>query len=155
MYPQLERTEKDLPHLNCRPTPVKPHRLEPLLGGYDPDITTCIKNGFRFGFSIRYFGDKVTCHSKNLKSAFENPLEVTDELNKAVSTGRMIGPFNTPPFENLRISPLGLVRKKAPEEFRLIHHLSFPEGSSVNDGIPRELSSAHYATIDDLIKKIS
>ena len=58
-------------------------------------------------------------------------------------------------FENFRISPLGLVPKKAPGEFRLIHHLSFPEGSSVNDGIPRELSSVHYATIDDAIKKIS
>ena len=52
-------------------------------------------------------------------------------------------------------SPLGLVPKKAPGEFRLIHHLSFPEGSSVNDSIPRELSSVQYATIDDTIKKIS
>ena len=39
-------------------------------------------------------------------------------------------------------------------EFHLIHHLSFLE-SSVNDGIPRELSSVNYATIDDTIKKIS
>ena len=70
-------------------------------------------------------------------------------------SGRIIGPFDTPPFENFRISPLGLVPKKAPGEFRLIHHLSFPEGSSVNDGIPRELSSVHYATIDDAIKKMS
>ena len=33
--------------------------------------------------------------------------------------------------------------------------MSFPEGSSVNDGIPKELSSVHYATIDDAVKKIS
>ena len=33
--------------------------------------------------------------------------------------------------------------------------MSFPEGSSVNDGISRELSPVHYATIDDAIKKIS
>ena len=70
-------------------------------------------------------------------------------------SGRIIGPFDTPPFENFRISPLGLVPKKTPGEFRLIHHFSFPEGSSVNDGIPRELSSVRYATIDDAIKKIS
>ena len=70
-------------------------------------------------------------------------------------SGRIIGPFDTSPFENFRISPLGLVPKKAPGEFRLLHHLSFPEGSSVNDSIPRELASVHYATIDDVIKKIS
>ena len=34
MHPQLERTEKDLPHLNCGPTPVKPHRLEPAIATY-------------------------------------------------------------------------------------------------------------------------
>ena len=49
---QLERTEKDPPHLKCGPTPVKPHRLEPLLRGYDPVIATYLVNGFRFGFSI-------------------------------------------------------------------------------------------------------
>ena len=32
--------------------------------------------------------------------------------------------------------------------------MSFPEGSSVSNEIPKELSSVHYATIDDAIKKI-
>ena len=41
-----------------------------------------------------------------------------------------------------------------PGEFRLIHHLSFPKGSSVNDGIPPEHTSVHYATIDEAIKLI-
>ena len=52
MHPHLERTEKDLPHLNCGPTPVKPHRLELLLRGYDPAIATYLVNGFHFGFAI-------------------------------------------------------------------------------------------------------
>ena len=151
----MERTEEDPPHLNCGPTPVKRYRLEPLLRGYDLAIVTYLVNGFRFGLSIRYFGDKVTCRSKNLKRAFENPWEVTDKLNKEVLSGRIIGPFDTPPFKNFRISLLCLVPKKVPGEFRLVHHLSFPEGPSVNDRIPKELSSVHYATIDDEIKKIS
>ena len=33
--------------------------------------------------------------------------------------------------------------------------VTFPEGSSVNDRIPKELSSVHYDTIDDAIKKIT
>ena len=32
-------------------------------------------------------------------------------------------PFDKPPFKNFRISPLNLVPKNAPGEFRLIHHL--------------------------------
>ena len=155
MHPLVERREKDPLHLSYGPTPVKLHRLEPLIRGYDPAIATYLVNGFRFGFSIRYFGDKVTCRSTNLKSAFGNPREVTDKLKKEVLSGGIIGPFDTPPFKNFRISPLGLVPKKALGEFRLIHHLSFPEGFSVNDGIPKELSSVHYATIDGAIKKIS
>jgi len=85
--PPTGEDKKDPPHLNCGPTPVKPHRLEPLLRGYDSAIATYLVNGFRFGFSIRYFGDKFTCHSKNLKSAFENPQAVTDKLNKEVLSG--------------------------------------------------------------------
>ena len=33
----------------------------------------------------------------------------------------------------------------------MIHHLSYPEGSSVNDFIPKEISSVQYATIQDAI----
>jgi len=48
-------------------------------------------------------------------------------------------------------SPLGIVPKKNPSEFRLIHHLSFPQGSSINDSIPSEISSVVYAAINDAI----
>ena len=47
--------------------------------------------------------------------------------------------------------PLSLLH---PGEFRLIHHLSYPRGSSVNDAIPREFASVNYATIDDAILAI-
>ena len=33
----------------------------------------------------------------------------------------------------LQCSPLGLVPKKQPGEYRLIHHLSYPNGASIND----------------------
>ena len=44
--------------------------------------------------------------------------------------------------------------KKSPGEFRLIHHLSYPAGSSINDGIPKELATVQYATIDDAIRLV-
>ena len=62
-----------------------------------------------------------------------------------------MGPFDAPPFPSFRTSPVGIIPKKTPNEFRLIHHLSYPKGSSVNDFIPEESSSVQYATINDAI----
>ena len=38
--------------------------------------------------------------------------------------------------------------------FRMIHHLSYPKGASINDGIPPEFSSVKYASVDDAISHI-
>ena len=46
------------------------------------------------------------------------------------------------------------MRKKEKGKYRLIHHLSYPEGSSVNDGIDDSWSSVSYATIDDAIELV-
>ncbi|XP_075129430.1 uncharacterized protein LOC142202939 [Leptodactylus fuscus] len=63
----------------------------------------------------------------------------------------MAGPFAEPPLPELKVSPLGVVPKKEPNKFRMIHHLSFPEGSSVNDGIDPELCSVVYTSFDAAI----
>ncbi|KAM9319605.1 uncharacterized protein PAF06_003991 [Gastrophryne carolinensis] len=60
----------------------------------------------------------------------------------------MAGPFTDLPVEGLVVSPLGVVPKKEKGKFRLIHHVSFPKGGSVNDGIDRELSSVAYTSFD-------
>ena len=71
----------------------------------------------------------------------DNPTSVNDKLSKELAAGRIVGPFDSPPFETFRVSPLGIVPKKLPGEFRLIHQLSYPEGLSVNDGIPKKLAN--------------
>ena len=53
-----------------------------------------------------------------------------------------------------RISLLGLLPKKIEGEFRLIHHLSFPKGSSLNDGISSDHTRVSYATVEDAIQRI-
>ena len=63
-------------------------------------------------------------------------------------------PFEMPPLSPFSVSPLGVIPEKTPGKFRLIHHLSYPKGSSVNDGIFPEFSSVHYATIADAIRHI-
>ena len=75
-------------------------------------------------------------------------------IDREKSRGRLIGPFETPPFENWKISPIGLVLKSSAGEYRVIHHLSYPVGDSVNDGIPRETVSVSYGGIDDAIQAI-
>ena len=44
-----------------------------------------------------------------------------------------------------------IVPKKDPSYFRLIHHLSYPNGSSVYDFIPDDCSSVSYASTNDAI----
>lgn len=71
-----------------------------------------------------------------------------------MTAGRLVGPFASPPFEPFQVSPLGVVPKKTPGEFRLIHHLSFPKGSSVNHGISPEHTRVCYTRIEDTINQI-
>ena len=71
-----------------------------------------------------------------------------EKIQKEVSLGRVAGPFSQPPFPTLQVSSLGLVPKKD-GDYRLIHHLSYPENASINYFIDSEQSSVKYSTIDD------
>ena len=110
----LEATVRE--PLSHGPTPVNPDRLA---------ISDYLLKGFVHGFSIRYLGSLFSLRSLNLKSAKDNPTSVNDKLLKELAAGRIVGPFDVPPFELFRVSPLGIVPKKSPGEFRLIHHLSY------------------------------
>ena len=92
--------------------------------------------------------------SKNLVSANENSEEVLRKIRAEVEKGRVGGPFEAPPFANMRCSRIGLVPKKAPGEFRLIHHLSWPEGNSVNCHIDPGKASVKYTSFDDAIRVV-
>lgn len=65
--------------------------------------------------------------------------------------------FFNPPLPNFQVPPLGLVPKKAPNDFRLIHYLSYWEGDSINYHIPKEMTTDSYQSIDTevaLIKQV-
>ena len=107
---------------------------------------------FRYGFRVNFVGERASSESPNLKSALERPDITRAKLHQECDAGRIVGPFSTPPFLNFRCSPLGLVPKKDPSEFRMIHHLSYSKGSSVNDFIPDYYSTVKYASVGDAIK---
>ena len=106
------------------------------------------------GFYLLLCSASQPSSCKNLLSATQNPAAVADKLSKELSLGRIAGPFLERPFPSLRISPLGLIPKKTPGEFRLIHHLSFPYGDSINSCIPNDASTVKYASIDDAVRLI-
>ena len=85
-----------------------------------------LSSGFREGFPLHYEGDPASSDANNLISATDNPDVVDAKISKELKAGRLAGPFCTRPFYPFRISPLGVVPKKTPGEFRLIHHLSYP-----------------------------
>ena len=141
--------------LNSPPvTPVKVDRLEFLLQGYDPSLIRFLVDSFRYGFRMHFVGERRAYDSPNFKSASDKPDITSEKLRTECETGRMVGPFPAPPFRNFRTSPLGLVPKKDPTEFRLIHHLSFPTGYSVNDFIPDSCSTVKYASVGDASKSL-
>ena len=71
-----------------------------------------------------------------------------------MKASRISGPFSEPPLPNLVCSPLGVCPKKKPDTFRVIHLLSYPEGTSENDGIYDNDSSVEYAKLSDAIRHI-
>ena len=66
------------------------------------------------------------------------------------------GPFPREAMMVAHINRFGVISKShQPGKWRLIVDLSYPKGRSVNDGVPKELCSMVYITIDDAIKKIN
>ena len=109
-------------------TPVKADCLEVLLNGYSFPLKNYLLQGFNFGFRVHFEGERRGFVPPNLKSDLAQPDIVREKLKKEITAGRIAGPFQDPPFPHMFCSPLGIVPKKNPSEFRLIHHLSFPRG---------------------------
>lgn len=135
-------------------TPIKSDRLHNWLLGYNKDAKNFLIDGFTFGFKIPFEGKRKFTYFDNLLSARNNISILKEKIAKEVRAGRAAGPFDNPPFQDLQVSPLGLVPKKVPGEFRVIHHLSFPEKSSINDGIPDYLCTVRYQTVDDALRLV-
>ena len=123
----------------------------PFLSGYDHSLVQFLESGFTFGFQLHFDGPRCSQDAPNLLSAMQNPAAVNAKLSKELDAHRLAGPFSSPPFPVFRVSPLGLVPKKSEGEFRLIHHLSYLRGSSLNDGISVDYTSVSYATVEDAI----
>jgi hypothetical protein len=96
-------------------TPIKVEELRTMLSGYNEQKVTYLLDGFHHGFKLGHTGERKELHSKNLKSARENPSLVQDKINKELKAGRLAGPFTEAPFDDFCSSPIGLVPKNKRE----------------------------------------
>ena len=110
--------------------------------------------GFSEGFKLGYRGPRMPRDADCLMSAKKNVEATWKKLEKEIALGRIIGPYKSRPLSNLQCSPIGLIPKQQPGEWRLITHLSFPSGNSINDGIPAEIATVKYATFDSAVELV-
>ena len=99
----------------------------------------------------------VNISCANLQSALAEPDIVNKLLEKEVKDRFMMGPFDKPPFDSYRISPIGVATRKYSGKKRLIIDLSSPHQSSIpsiNGLIPSNDFSLRYTTIDHAISLI-
>ena len=140
------------------PTPVKVDILCRYLDGFDQEQYIYLKEGFSKGFSLGTVGVIPPSLSRNHISVSQSVdilNFVENKLNKEINLGRIKGPYQSPPLPNFKCFPLGVVPKKEPNTFRLIHDLSFGgENKSVNSFIPFENSTVSLETFDHVVSLV-
>lgn len=147
---------ENLCHIN---TPLKLDAWEKALAGHpDKSYVDYILQGIRDGFRV---GFEYSCHAckqlhGNMLSTIENPEVVEDYLQKELSEGNIAKVANPSGLLGLQVSPFGVIPKQhVLNKWCLIVNLSSPKGSSVNDGISKELCSLSYVSVDTIAKQIS
>ena len=74
------------------------------------------------------------------------------KVQKEVALKRIAGPFEAPPLEHFKCSPLSMREKSTPGQFCLLHNLSYPhDDTAVNANIPVHKAKTSYSNIDDAL----
>lgn len=75
--------------------------------------TALLRTGFCFGFFIPLHFVLLLCSHK-LLPVWQFPKAAHEKVLKEVELGQIAVPFSDLPFQNLRVFPLGIVKKKEP-----------------------------------------
>ncbi len=131
-------------------TPMRADEWDKMLADH-PDrryhsyLVKGLREGFRIGFS--YESARCTGAGSNMRSALERPSVIDQLISTELAERRILGPVE--PREASLVNRFGLVPKgHVPGKWRLIVDLSFPAGSSINDGVSSELCSLQYVSVD-------
>ena len=145
--PRLDQGQSQAQLMNPKilPTPANAVKLAQYLEGYDSVLSHKIISGFMQGFELDYTGERKSLLAPNLAYAREFPEVIDSKIQSEVAFGRIVGPFDTPPpWTHCGRSPPNILSGNT-EWFSICHTL---KSKSVNYGLPQELSSVHYATVD-------
>ena len=146
------------PEATAVTTPLQPKEWQRLLREHPDNLLTNyfitdLSNGFRVDFCNP--PSKLRSAHKNLLGALQHPQVVDDYLKVEITERRVVGPFRKADIPDAHISRFGVIPKQhKPDKWRLIVDLSHPVDLSVNDGIPKELCSLSYITVDTAINHI-
>ena len=137
-------------------SPIRVECLRPYLESH-PDaafaryIYEGLCNGFRVGFD--HHQCSLRSQGTNHPSSLIKEGVVDDRLSSEIEASRLLGPIAPHWKPLIHVSPMGLVPKPhVNNKFRLIVDLSHPRGFSVNDGIPPNLCSLRYSSVDDAVE---
>ena len=132
---------------------------EKLKGYRDVDVVDLLQYGFPLDFDRNR---KVSSgERRNHKGARDYPQFINKYLRKECTAKRMAGPYSANPLSvELVTSPLNSVPKDCADERRVIVDLSWPVGSSVNDGISKDLYlgeviDLHYASVEQICNMVN
>ena len=134
---------------------VPPDRVDMLLAGYDVGLRLYLVSGLTLGLSNGCADLIAGDAAINLPSCLEAPAVIDEYIQRELDASRLVGPFASHCAAVSRISPVGLIPKKTPGAFRVIHHISYPLGESANDHISREHTAVQYESIHDAVKLLA
>jgi Reverse transcriptase (RNA-dependent DNA polymerase) len=106
-------------------------------------------HGARIGFEGQPSG---RVQRRNHSTAFVHPQTISESIRREIEKGR-VKEISSLPINSF-CSPIGLVPKSTngvQTGWRIIFDLSSPEGSSVNDGIPKQYGTIAYKSLNDAI----
>lgn len=139
------------PPLQGSPSPLIAEHWRTALADYPGHLPHLLADIITFGARLGYEGPERFVVADNLASALEDPDVIDRQLTTDLRLGRVTE--IVAPAAPLVISPLGLVPKHD-GGWRRIHHLSHPNGSSVNDGIPDNYSNLRYTALDGVLEMV-
>ena len=138
-------------HIEPLPTTIRPLLLVRYLKHHpNRQYVTALLSHLSKGFDIGYQGPHHDLRAPNLSLASVHLEMIDDYLKKECSSGRMAGPFPQTPFQPFHCLGLGVV-PKPDGTWRVITHLSTPDGLRINDFIDPESITLSYTTVDDAI----
>ena len=94
-------------------------------------------------------------HPDVVQEYLQNEIREKRVIGPEIREKRVIGPFDKGMIPLAQINRFEVIPKShQPHKWRLIVELFYPRGNNVNDGVPKDLCSMVYVTIDDAISKI-